>query len=101
GGLDADVEEIGPEWVEVVEIEALKQCQLLQQNGPLAPWPAFRDGIALIAEGERRLDRSLPARQVVAGEQPAMTAARGVEHLLAPANAVDRPGDKPAGPPHA
>src|SRR6202035_3243408 len=98
GAFDHGMDKIGPERVEIVEIKALKQRQLLQQNGPLAPWPALGHGVAVIIEGERSFDRDLPARHVVAGQQPAMAASGGVEHLLAPAKAIDRLGDKAAVP---
>ena len=98
GAFDDDMDKIGAERVEIAETEPLQQCQLLQQNRPLAPRPAFRHGIAVILEGERRLDRRLPARQVVPSQQPAMTSAGRVEHLLVPAKAVDRLGDKAAVP---
>ncbi len=52
----------------------------------------------MIIEGERRFDRSLPARHVVAGQQPVMAASGGVEHFLAPAKTIDRLGDKAAIP---
>ncbi len=92
------MDEIRAERVEAVEIEALQQRQLLQQHRPLAPRTGLGQCVAAVVEGQRRFDGRLPARQVVAGQQPAMTAAGGVEHLLAPAETVDSLGDKAAIP---
>src|SRR3954449_160435 len=88
------MDELGPERIETVEIEPLQQRQLLQQHGSLAPGTALCDGVAAVVECEGRFDRGLPARHVVIGQQPAVTPAGGVEHLLAPAELVDRLGDE-------
>ena len=48
GAFDDDMDKIRPERVEIVEIEALEQRQLLQQNRPLAPRPALGHGVAVI-----------------------------------------------------
>ena len=98
GAFDDEMDKIRPERVEAVEIETLQQRQLLQQHRPLAPRAALGDRVAAIVEGDRRLDRRLPARHVVAGQQPAMAAAGDVEHFFAPAETVDRLGDKAAVP---
>jgi hypothetical protein len=92
------VNEVRAERVEIVEIEALEQRQLLEQNRALAPRAAFRDSVAAIIEGERRFDGSFPAREIVAGQQSAMTAPGDVKHLFVPAEPVDRLGDKAAIP---
>ena len=88
------MDELRPDRVEIVEIEALQQRELLQQDRPLAPRAALDDRIAAIVVGQRRLDRGLPARHVVGGQHAAMAAARGVEDFLRAAEAVDRLGDK-------
>ena len=92
------MDEIRAGWVERVEVETLQQRQLLQQHRTLAPRAALDDRVAVIIVGQRRLDRRLPARHVVGGQQPAMPPARGVEHLLGAAEAFDRLGDKAAIP---
>src|SRR5439155_9364139 len=96
--FDDNMDKVRTEWIEIVEIEALKQRQLLQEHRTLAPWPALCDRVAAIVEGQRRLDRGLPARQIVAGQQPAMAPPRRIHHLLNPAETVDRVGDKTAIP---
>ena len=72
----------GPSGSMIVEVEPLQQRQLLQEHRALAPRPALGDGVAAVVVGERRLDRRLPARHVVAGQQPVMAPARRIEHLL-------------------
>ena len=51
------VDEIRPDHVHAVEIEALEQRELLQHHRPLAP-RRLADGVAAVVVGERRLDRA-------------------------------------------
>src|SRR6516164_10331592 len=55
GALDNDMDKLGTERIEIVEVEPLQQRQLLQEHRPLAPRPALGYGIAAVVEGERRL----------------------------------------------
>src|SRR4029079_19611800 len=92
------MDEIGADRIETVEVEALQQGELLQENRALAPRAAFDDGVAAVVIGQRRLDRRVPAGYVVGGQEAAMMPAGGVEHLLCAAEPVDRLGDKAAIP---
>src|ERR1044071_4453982 len=62
GAFGDDMDEIGADRVEAVEIEALQQGELLQENRALAPRAAFDDGVTAVVIGQRGLDRRLPAR---------------------------------------
>ena len=92
------MDEVGPDRIEAVEVEPLQQRKLLQEDRSLAPRAALDHGMAPIIIGQGRFDRGLPAGHVVGGQEPAMVAPRGVEHLFGAAEAVDRLGDKAAIP---
>src|ERR1700746_221585 len=88
------MDEVGSERIECVEVEPAEQRQLLQEHWPLAPRATLHDRITAIIKTERRLDGNVPARQILAGQEPAMAVSRGAEHLLGSAKMVDRLGDK-------
>ena len=69
------------------EVEAGQQRELLEQHRALPPRPGLADRVAVVVERDRHLERRRPARQVVAGEQPALV--RGEDRLRHPA-AVER-----------
>ena len=56
------------------EVEARQQRELLEHHRPLPPRPGLADRVAVVVERHRRLERRLPAREVVAGQQPAVAA---------------------------
>ena len=82
------MDEIRPDHVHAVEIEALEQRELLQRHRPLAP-RRLADGVAAVVVGERRFDRRLPLRHVLPGQHAGMRRAAGVHHLLGAAELVD------------
>src|SRR5262249_5971884 len=98
GALDHGVNEIRPDDVKAVEVEAFEQGELLQHHRALAPDAGLAHRVAAVVVGERRLEGRLPARHVVAGEQAAVALAARVHDLLGAAEAVDRLGDEPLRP---
>ena len=88
----------GSRRIEVVEVEALRERELLQHDEPLRPCVRLEHRVAAVVVGDRRLDGRLPLRHVVGGEHAAMSAAGGVHHLLRAAELVDRLGDEALAP---
>src|SRR5689334_11848748 len=84
------MDKIGPLRIEAVEIEPLKERELLQHHRALAPGAGLADGVAAIVVGQRRLDVRLPARHVVGPQYAAMTLTADVHDLLRAAEAIDR-----------
>src|SRR5260370_8819858 len=98
------MDEFGTCGIEPVELESLKQRELLQHDGTLAPDAGLADGIAAIIVGERRFDARLPARQVVGAQYAAMRRAADIHDFLGAAEIVDPFGAKtlrPGFPPPA
>ncbi len=87
------MDEVRPDHVHAVEVEALEQRELLQRHRPLAP-RRLADRVVAVVVGERRLDAGLPLRHVLPGEHAGVRRAAGVHHLLRAAELVDRLGDE-------
>ena len=87
------MDEVRPDHVHAVEVEALEQRELLQRHRALAP-RRLADRVVAVVVGERRLDAGLPLRHVLAGEHALVRRAADVHHLLRAAELVDRLGDE-------
>jgi tetrahydromethanopterin S-methyltransferase subunit F len=90
------VDELGPVRVHGAEIEALEQCQGLEEGRTLPPRTGLGDGVAVIVVGERVFIGGLVSRHVLAGEQAAVAAPRAVRHVARLAETVDRLRDEAA-----
>ena len=64
-----------------LQVEALEQGELLQEDRPLTPRAGLADGQAGVVVADRRLEAGVPGGQVVAGEQAAVPFAGDVHHL--------------------
>ncbi len=87
--LDDRVDVIGGQKAGSDEVEALQQAQLLQENGALAPRPAFSDGPSLEVGRHSCLVTGPVAREVVACQEARMWRSRAVHRL---GSAVDPDG---------
>ncbi len=80
-----------------LEIEALEQAELLQEDGSLAPGAGLQHRQSLVVDPERLLVRRRPVAQVLCGEQTRVTLAGAVQPLLL-LEAHDRVRDEAAIP---
>ena len=67
------------------EVEAGQQRELLEHHRALPPRAGLADGVAVVVERDRRLERRLPARHVVAAQQPVLGREEAVDRLRDPA----------------
>src|SRR5712691_9569784 len=91
--LDDRVNVIGGQKAGSGEVEALQQTQLLQENGALAPRPAFSDGPTLEVGRYRGLVIGPVVREIVACQEAGMWRSRAV-HQLGSALVLDGFGDE-------
>src|SRR3569623_55965 len=56
GAFHLQVNELGAGWIELVEIVALEQRQLLKQHQSLRPWACLVNGVAAVIVADRRFD---------------------------------------------
>ena len=81
-----------------VEVEALEQRELLQDDRALRPRARLAHRVAAVVVGERRLDGGLPLGHVLAAQQAFVALARDVQQLFVGVEAVDRLGDEALAP---
>src|SRR4051794_863591 len=86
------------ERVHRADVESAKQCELLQEDRALTPWPAFQNGMAVIVIRGRVFDSRRPAGEIVRRQQAAMAPAGDIQHLGGPKEPVDRLSDEAAVP---
>ena len=67
------------------EVEAGQQRELLEHHRALSPRAGLADRVAVVVERDRRLERRLPARHVVAAQQPVLGREEVVDRLRDPA----------------
>jgi len=87
--LDHQMDEVRPDHVEAVQIEALEQRELLQRHRALAP-RRLADGVAAVVIRQRHFEPRLPLRHVLPGQHALVRRAAGVHHRLGAAELVDR-----------
>src|SRR5438270_1149621 len=78
GGLDEEVDELGPGRVFPLKAELRQDRQLLQRHQPLRPWSAFLHAVMAIIIMDRILDARLPAGHVGGAQDAAMAPAGDV-----------------------
>src|SRR4051794_6948740 len=88
--------EIRAIWVHAVQVEALEQRKLLEEDGTLAPRAGLADRVIAVVIGQRLLVSRFPARHVLASQKTAMSPAGHVHDLVGAAEPVDRFGDEAA-----
>ena len=59
-------------WVHRVQVEALEQGQLLEEDRTLTPGTGLADGVVAVIVGQRLFVCRFPAGHVLTGQKPAM-----------------------------
>src|SRR5262249_15342252 len=90
GRLDLQMDKLGAGRVETVELEALKQRELLKKHRSLRPDAGLLYRVAPVVVRERLLDGCFPRRHVLSGQNAAMFFAGNIHHFLRAAEFVDR-----------
>ena len=93
--LDDRVDVLGRADADGREVEPGEQGELLQEDRALTPRPGLADRVPVVVEGDRRLDRRLPARKIPAREETAVLGAEAIDLVgdEAPVESVSRPVD--------